>query len=113
MDSSNEASVSRKKQLAADARRNRSIVLQRLLADAPGRKFLWDMIAEGHVFTQTVAFGPDGHAAMCFREGEKATALKLFNEIVGKYPQSYLQMTKENASVELEEENDGGPDADS
>ena len=109
-DASDEKQISRKKQRAADARHNRARVLERLLNDAPGRKFLWDMIADGHVFSQTVAFGAEGHGQMCFAEGQRSQALKLYTEIAGKWPASYLQMTKENAAVELEEENDDGSD---
>lgn len=109
-DASDEKQVSRAKQKAADRRRNHLRVLERLLADAPGRQFLWDMIEKGHVWAQTVDY--QSHPRMCFKEGERTMALQLFNDIVQNYPQAYLLMTKENAAAadKLEEQDDGPSD---
>lgn len=100
----NENAIAKAKQKARDDERNRLVVLERLCADALGRKFIWDMISASHVFAQTVDFGPAGHASMCFAEGERAVGLRLFNDIIKHFPQQYLAMTRENAAVKLEEE---------
>lgn len=102
----NENAVRKAKQDARDAERNRLVILERLCADALGRAFLWNLIADAHVFAQTVDFGPAGHGVMCFAEGERAMGLKLFNLIIKHFPQAYLAMTKENAAVKLEEEDE-------
>lgn len=102
--------ISRDKQRQADAARNRRIVLERLLGDALGRKFLWDVIADAGVFAQTVDVGPSGHAVMCFAEGRKSFGLGLLTEVTTQWPQAYMLMTRENASVKLEDDNDGSSD---
>ncbi len=96
--------IARAKQRQLDADNNRRIVLERLLSDSLGRKFLWDLIAGCNVFRQTVDTGPNGHAVMCFKEGQKSFGLELFNQIVTKWPQAYGLMTRENSGVDIDEE---------
>jgi hypothetical protein len=102
--------VSRKKQKAVDVRRNHLRVLERLLGDAPGRQFIWGLLTKGHVFSQTVDFA--SHARMCFAEGERTVALEMLTDIVTRYPSQYMLMTKENAPVDFEEEENAGTDSD-
>lgn len=113
VDASDANAVKKSKQRAKDADRNRRIVLERLCGDALGRKFLWDLISSAHVFSQTVDVSPAGHAVMCYKEGERKMGLDLFNEIVAKFPQAYIAMTRENAKATLEEEEDDGRASDS
>lgn len=80
--------------------RNRREVLSQLLASPEGRKFLWNDLHEAHVFSQT--YVPGSFDGSSFNEGMRAKGLKLFNEITRGWPASYVQMTKENASVALQ-----------
>lgn len=93
---------------ARENRRNRLSVLGKLCNDPIGRKFLWNIIVDAHVFAQTVNTEPGGHAVMCFKEGERAMGLSLFNDIVAKFPAAYLAMTQENAAVKIDEDKDDG-----
>lgn len=64
-------------------------------------------MADARVFEQTVDLSPQGHAIMCFREGEKSIGLRLFTEIITKFPASYMAMAKENTGIDIEEEDNG------
>lgn len=93
-------------QRAAAVSRNRDTVLGSLLTTAPGRKFLWNELIYCHLFAQTVDTSVEGHAKMCFIEGQRSHGLRLYADLQRLSPSNCHIMTVENAAVKLEEESD-------
>jgi hypothetical protein len=106
----NERIISTKRQRQAEDRRVREIVLRTLMAERNGRRFVWLMLEEMNIFSQTVVFGPGGHAASAFNEGKRMLGLRLLADVTRLAPNEYLQMTVENTKVELPETPDARSD---
>lgn len=76
-----------------------------------GRRWIWNLLNECNVFSQTVHFGEGGHAMTAFAEGKRSLGLRILDDIVKLTPNEYLKMTVENKTVEADLESpDAGPD---
>lgn len=90
--------------------RARKNSIETLMLTVMGRRFVWDEINAGKVFSQTFILGsPDGTA---FQEGQRSSALRLLADVVAYAPNAYILMTKENSPVKLDETEEQEQDED-
>lgn len=90
----------------------RRLVIQTLMAEPNGRRYVWLQLSEANVFSQSETLD---HAALAFYEGKRSVGLRLFNEVTSWSPQDYMKMTIENSPAAqnlLENENVRSPDSD-
>lgn len=72
--------------------RNRGAVVRRLMADAYGRKWVWDRLAAGGLFDSS--FYPDPYQA-AYRQGERNQANLLLADVIRFCPHEYIQAIEE------------------
>jgi len=75
------------------ARRNEEMqALGRLLGDPAGRRWVWGLLSECHVWHTSMS----GNAMrLAFLEGERSQGLRLLGDIQEANPDMFLQMLKE------------------
>ena len=102
----------RVKARADDDARVKTAVLRAMMTTPDGRRYIWNELAECHIFEQVIIPGQPELSAM--REGRRLKGLVLLLEVTRSFPNEYIQMTRENAAVKLEEEKDDerSPDSD-
>jgi len=100
------------KDVRRDDERIRKTVIQALMSEPRGRRYVWQELAECKVFTQTIVFAAGGTMMTAFNEGIRSVGLRLLADVTRWCPQEYMKMTVENAAVELKDEIDGGSDDD-
>jgi hypothetical protein len=88
----------------------RKVVIQSLMSTKDGRRYLWLELADGGIFSQSFTTAPGAFGIMCFSEGRRSSALRLFSDIQRWAPQQFVKAMIENASVEIKEEKDDGYD---
>lgn len=82
-----------KEKEAALALANRLAYVRRIMSDAPGRKWMHDLLEKCHVFhTPFVAGAPD---VTSFRCGEANLGLQIFGDVVEAAPTEYGIMMQE------------------
>lgn len=64
-----------------------------LMSTKPGRRIVWRLLAECHMFQTT--FSPDS-ATMAFNEGERYAGLRIQGRIDQFCPEQYEAMRREN-----------------
>lgn len=95
----------RNKQLRALAKKDaqtRKTVLQALMSDPSGRRFVWVELAKANVFAST--YVPGSFDQTAFKEGQRSIGLALNNEVSALCPNDYQQMVRENATAVIVEE---------
>ena len=103
-DASNRKHIRAAEKSAKVADRTRGEVLARLASDVGGRHYLWDRLAELHVFTSTYNDNP---SRMAFLEGQRAAGLSLLADILHWCPEQFLQMMVEaNGRRTADDDND-------
>lgn len=81
------------------AEANRLAYTRRIMQDAPGRKWMHDLLVKCHIWQTAFAAGyPDTTA---FRLGEQNLGLQVFSDVIAAAPQEYVQMMNE-ASIKEE-----------
>lgn len=106
----------RERKLRARAKHDaqvRKTVVQSLMSHPDGRRYVWLELEKTSVFAQTFREGPGAALNMSFLEGKRAIGLALITEVTRWCPKEYWQMTVENSTVDLVEEEDDGGDSDS
>lgn len=88
------------------------LVVTSLLGTREGRRWVWNRLAECNIFSQTVRFGPDGHALSAFEEGKRSLGLALLADIMRLAPQQYVVMTTENTVKEEQDARSSTDDSD-
>lgn len=78
--------------LAKLAERNRGAVIADLASREPGRRYLWDRIAEAGVFTSTYHDNPQ---RMAFNEGQRHAGLALLSDFMSYAPDNFLLAIRE------------------
>jgi hypothetical protein len=78
------------------------LIIQSLMAHRDGRRWVWLRLEEAKVFSQTLVLGQAD--ATAFQEGKRSWGLQLIANVTRYAPEAYIQMTRENAAVELAEE---------
>jgi hypothetical protein len=91
-DASNRKDIRRAEKAAKLAERNRATVLVQLASTAAGREFLWNTLAEAHVFTSTFSENP---ARAAFLEGQRSAGLRLLDSIMQSCPDQFIQAMRE------------------
>jgi len=89
----NRKTIRRKEKAARLADTQRQEVLTSIMSTAPGRQWLWDLLASCHCFHTT--FTGDALAS-AFSEGQRAVGLHLLSDILTACPDSYLQAQRES-----------------
>ena len=102
-DASNRKHIRAAEKSAKVADRTRGEVLARLASDVGGRHYLWDRLAELHVFTSTYNDNP---SRMAFLEGQRAAGLSLLADILHWCPEQFLQMMVEANGRRSDDDND-------
>jgi hypothetical protein len=59
------------------SKKDRALVLQRIMNSPVGRQWIWHLLADCGIFSSSLA----EHHVMSYLEGKRAVGLKLFNEI--------------------------------
>ena len=85
--------VRRKEKESRLADRARGEVMTNLMSSVQGRNYVWDKLAESHVFT--TSFSPDA-LAMAFAEGERNSGLRLLDDILSWCPDQFILMMREH-----------------
>ena len=67
--------------------------LGRMLGDPAGRRWIWGMLSECHVWQTSMA---SNALRLAFLEGERSQGLRLLGEIQEANAEMFLQMMKEN-----------------
>lgn len=89
---SNRKDVRQAEKQAEIDERNRGVILQRIMSDGPGRKWLWDRLAECGIFDST--YYPDAHQ-LYYRQGERNIGLRLLADVLRFCPELYIQAQRE------------------
>lgn len=63
-----------------------------------GRRFMWGLLADTHMFHSSYRFGGPVEDAV-FREGERNIGIQIFARIQTACPDLYAQMVTENTEV--------------
>ena len=84
----NRKDVTRATKAAALADLNRREVLIRIVADESGRRWLWDLIADAHVFESLYS---DDANRMYFLEGQRSQGLYLLDVWMQHAPDQFIQ----------------------
>ena len=73
-------------------------ILELVLSDVSGRKFVWQLLERAHPFALSFVDGkPD---ATAFNEGVRFLGTNLLAQIINKHDSLYFQMVKENRKTE-------------
>lgn len=92
-DGSNRKNVREMEKEAKLAEANRLAYTKRIMGDAPGRKWMHDLLVKCHIWSTAFAAGsPDTTA---FRLGEQNLGLQIFSDVVASAPNEYVQMMQE------------------
>jgi hypothetical protein len=86
-------SVRRLEKAAKLAESNRRAVITQLMSTAPGREWVWDILAQCHCFATT--FNGDALTS-AFAEGERNVGLRLLADILAACPDQYIQAQRES-----------------
>lgn len=81
-----------------------------LMASTRTRRYLWLELSRSQIFIEEETLD---HPRMCYLKGIRTQGLRLLSLITTHCPNEYITMTRENSSVKLEDQSDGGPDSDS
>lgn len=77
---------------------NRLAYTRRVMQDAPGRKWMHDLLSRCHIWQTAFAAGqPDTTA---FRLGEQNLGLQIFADVITAAPQEYVLMMSEASTKE-------------
>lgn len=98
------AAIDRKRSKVEDSANAQKIVIQTLMDQQIGRKYLWDQLDKLNVFAQTLQFGRDGYAATAWAEGKRSVGLELMACITRLCPEQYLLMMRENSKQEIHDD---------
>jgi hypothetical protein len=95
---------------AAISARERGEVVIALMSTAPGRRFVWDRLADASIFATTFSTDP---IQMAFNEGQRNQGLTLLDEIIRSCPDQFiLAMRESNARrTESDVRTSSSPDA--
>lgn len=74
------------------AERNRGEVIAALAGTEPGRRYLWDRLAEANVFSSTYH---DNSQRMAFSEGLRSAGLALMEDFMRYAPDQFIQAMRE------------------
>lgn len=69
-------------------------VTTELMSTPAGREWLWNNLAECHIFEQS--FVPNDPLTSAFREGERAVGLRLLSVVMLHCPDQYVQAARES-----------------
>src|SRR5258708_35275501 len=72
---------------------NRLAYTRRLMSDAPGRKWMYDLLLRCHIWQTPFAAGQIDTTA--FRLGEQNLGLQVFADVMSAAPQEYVLMMQE------------------
>lgn len=86
----------------SDVQTNETVIVA-LMSDRSGRRWLWNKMAEGSIFSSTICFGEDGFARTSFLEGKRSSALVLLTDCMRLNPKSFVLMMQENTKLETED----------
>lgn len=67
-------------------------VLTQLMSTTQGRRWMWDLISESHVFSSTMTDDPHRTA---FNEGRRSVGLGLLNSVMLHCPESFTHAMRE------------------
>lgn len=70
----------------------KALALKRLLETEGGRLWMWDMLAQCHVFHTTFT----GNSKTFFNEGERSVGLKLLADVTAVMPEFFAMMQEKN-----------------
>lgn len=86
-------SIRAKEKQAHIAEASRQSVLRNLMSTIEGRTFMWDVLANAHIFSSTYT----GDALQsAFNEGQRAVGLALLADILIACPDQYIQAQRES-----------------
>lgn len=71
--------------------------LKWIMADARGRRFMWNMLTRCGIYRSSYAAGQGKVEAIAFYEGERNIGLELLDRVLKQTPKAYATMTQENA----------------
>lgn len=92
-DASNRKNVRSMEKEAALAEANRRAYVKRIMQDVPGRKWMYDLLVQCHIWsTAFVSGAPD---VVAFRLGEQNIGLQAFADVIAAAPEEYVQMMNE------------------
>lgn len=92
-DGSNRKQVREREKELKISEANRLAYTKRLMSDAPGRKWMFDLLLKCHIWQTPFAAGsPDTTA---FRLGEQNLGLQVFADVMAAAPQEYVLMMNE------------------
>src|SRR5258707_10598867 len=77
---------------------NRLAYAKRLMSDAPGRKWMYDLLMRCHIWQTPFAAGQIDTTA--FRLGEQNLGLQVFADVMSAAPQEYVLMMQEASTKE-------------
>lgn len=95
-DANDPAQVNQRKRDAGRRKHAGRKVMASILATAPGRAWLFDLLSAGHMYQTSFVSGATD--ATAFREGERNICLKLTAQAVAVSPENFLLMLKEKGA---------------
>lgn len=91
-DASDRKEVRKAEKAARIADRARQEVITNLMSTTQGRQWLWDLLANCHVFAQTFTADP---LMTAFGEGRRAVGLALLADVMISCPDQYITAARE------------------
>jgi hypothetical protein len=96
-------SIERKRSRVANDRVIKDNVIRLLMSRGDGRRFLWLLMQDCHMFEISARFGEEAVLKTYFSEGERNIGLRLLMDIMRLAPREYILSMEENSKVELED----------
>ncbi len=72
--------------------RNRGNILQRIMSDGPGRRWIWDLLAATQIYDG--GHYPDSNL-LHFRQGQRSVGLTILSDILRFCPELYITAQRE------------------
>lgn len=111
-DATSKPQIARAKDRAKADRRANDHIIRTLMGLADGRRWVWIRLGEANIWSSTIRLGEGGYAATAFEEGKRSLGLALLADVTRLCPDFYITMTRENAAVELKDDDNARPNDD-
>ena len=92
-DASNRKHIRAAEKAAAIAERERAEVVVEMMATVPRRRYVWEKLADAHIFSTTFSTDP---IQMAFNEGQRNQGLALLDEIIRSCPDQFILAMRES-----------------
>src|SRR5215469_1472498 len=92
--------INRKKSRARQDREINDLIIRQIMSQQPGRRWIWNILRDSHLFEQSVYFGEDSLEKTYFAAGERNFGLRLLADVTRLCPAEYILAMQEANKME-------------